>query len=131
MRFGSRVLVVILPSLFMAIACMSGENQCLNPQPDLPSCGPRNVAANNGGSSASAAAGSGTTTGATQNPSSTGSGGSGINLGVEPDAGTPTPNDAAGSSGDDLEEGAGGRSAGGTADNDAGAGGAAGSDASP
>jgi len=38
MRIGFRALTVVSASLLMAMACVGGENQCLNPQPDLPSC---------------------------------------------------------------------------------------------
>jgi len=129
MRFGLRVLVVTLPSLLLAIACVGGENQCLNPQPDLPSCGVKN----NNGSGGAFTSGAGTGDndgihggGSGQTSSPTGAGGAtrDPNTGVE----APTPNESAGSSGA-LEGGAGGGDSGGEAAGSAGESGAAGSHA--
>lgn len=99
MRFGFRTVVVASLSLLLAMACVGGgENQCLNPQPDLPSC-------RNSGGPGSKGGATGTTAGGSNNgnsfagSSSVGVAGSGTNLGN--DAGQPMPPEsAAGSSGD-------------------------------
>jgi len=126
MRIGSRALIVGLPSLLLAIACLSGENQCLNPHPDLPSCrGTDNNPGSFGGKSSVAGA-PGTNTG---NPSSGGTSASG-SAGRASTGGGNEPNEgAAGSSSDDAG-GAGGDSAL-EPGVDGGAGGAAGSDNGP
>jgi len=131
MRIGFRSVVVVSASLFLAIACLGGENQCLNPQPDLPSCRGNDSAGHFGGALAIAGA-PGSNIG---NPSSGGSsptGGSGSGSVIVDQDGGPPNEGAAGSDGDLA--GAGGDSAmseppinGGAG----GAGGAAGSDNPP
>lgn len=125
---GFRAVVVASLSLLMAIACMgSGENQCLNPVPELPSCRNASEPGPAGGAPGNAAGG-------TKNGNSfagsaqTASGGSAIHIGD--DAGPPVPSQgAAGQSGDFA--GAGGDSAfePGVIAGAGGAAGAAGSDA--
>jgi len=91
--------VVSALSLFAAIACLGSPDQCLNPQPDLPSC--RATDAPAGGRTGAAGA---------ANPSlggAPGAGGSGSPI-VDNDSGLP--NGAAGSSSEYA--GAGGDSAG-------------------
>jgi hypothetical protein len=123
MRFGFRALVVASLSLLMAIACVGGENQCLNPQPDLPSCRNGNLPGGSmGGSTSSAAGGNNNGNAFAGSPAMT-AGGSGLNVGD--DAGPPKPNEgAAGESG--AFAGAGGDSSGEPVGHSAGAGGAAG-----
>jgi len=125
MRFGFRALTVVSVSLLMAVACIGGENQCLNPQPDLPACNANGRPSNTGGSLSSGVGGSRNDNG---NGQSSGSpaivvGGSN-NPGIDPDL--PAP----GAAGDSGLGGAGGDTA--SAPNAeagaAGAGGAAGAD---
>jgi hypothetical protein len=125
MRIGSRALVVGLPSLLLAIACLSGENQCLNPQPDLPSCRgtDSNPGSFGGKSSFAGAPGTNTPTPAGGASSSGSAGRSSIDDGNSPNEG------AAGSSSGDAG-GAGGDSAF-EPIVDGGAGGAAGSENGP
>jgi hypothetical protein len=124
MRFGFRGVAFSSLSLFVAIACVGGENQCLNPQPDLPSCGSQARPSASGGASNGSAAGPGADDG---NPSggshSMASGGSGLSL----DPGVPAPE--GGSSGSDYA-GAGGDAAGPIVGGEGGAGGEAGGSAS-
>jgi len=125
MRFGLRGLVVCLLSPFVAMACLGGENQCLNPQPECPGAALPGIPF---GGTFGAAAGSGN---GNEGPSyggssATGAGGRGSH--VNP------PTDDAGASGDFA--GAGGDTAvipgadGGTG-GAAGASGAAGSNETP
>jgi len=57
MRVRFRTWVVALLSLSLAIACVGGDNQCLNPQPDLPSCNAKGAP---GGGGSPSVAGAGT-----------------------------------------------------------------------
>ncbi|HEY0463363.1 MAG TPA: hypothetical protein VGC79_04100 [Polyangiaceae bacterium] len=50
MRFGFRATLVAVLSPLAVIACVAGENQCLNPQPDLPSCRASSGPGESGGS---------------------------------------------------------------------------------
>ena len=100
MRLRFRTPVVALLSLLAVIACSAGGDQCLNPIPDLPSCGNKHGSDFNGGG-----AGPVSNVPGVGGASATGSGGFGTN----DSSGVPGGNNAAGSSADSA--GAGGDSA--------------------
>jgi hypothetical protein len=132
MRFGFRATFVVSLSLLAVIACVGGENQCLNPHPDLPSCrGVKGSGAPGGssGGSSSVPTGSGDDGNddpVPPSPAAAGSSGSvpGLDIGMDASA----PAQAGGSSGELA--GAGGES-GSESQAGAGAGGAAGSEDAP
>ncbi len=96
MRLRFRGAVVALSSLLLAVACIGGADQCLNPQPDLPSCGGKSAPRATGGTSSAAGAGHGTPSAA--GGAASGIDGSGNNIGNS--GGGPASGETAGSSGD-------------------------------
>src|SRR6187549_4145042 len=103
MRIRFRATFVTLLSLFVAIACVGGGDQCLNPQPDLPSC--RNGASSPGNSAGSssvpgpAAGGANGAPSAAAGSTSVGMGGSDPNVDIDAGEDAGNKGDAAGGAG--------------------------------
>ncbi len=121
MRFGFRATAVALLSLLAVVACVAGENQCLNPQPDLPSCRATTGSGQSGGASGLVTGSGGSNDGQSPNIPPPNSASGGTSAVSDSDAGSPAE-PAAGSG---VIEGAAGER--GNSGAEAGAGGAAGS----
>ena len=112
MGLGFRAVFAASISLLTAIACMGGENQCLNPHPELPSCRSNEAPGSYGGTLGAAAGASSGNGGPSAGAGLPPMGSGGRSASGDVDAGPPTPGEAGasdlgGAAGDSAIGGAG------------------------